>query len=157
MKLHLKLIILFLLPIICFSQTDEEQKYTEIISNDFKGNDSLSIKIIYKEQIGCLGSYVGKINIKTLNGRLFFSHLSSNQETKSENFWATDKNTIDLIMEFETIGKKSKKRCGGFVGGTGYQVDLWINEKETKFGYCKKEFDGLGILIERITELKEKN
>ncbi len=157
MKPHLKFILLFFLPIFCFAQTDKQIKHAEIISHGFKESDSLSIKIIYKEQIGCIGSYVGRIIIKTSNTRLSFSHISSNQETKSEHFLATDKKTIDLITEFETLAKKSKGVCGGYVGGTGYEIEMWINGRETKFGYCKKEYDGLEILIKQITKLKVKN
>lgn len=156
MKPYLLIILLLIVPLFCHSQTENNKSGAEIISNRFKETDSLAILIMYKEQIGCLGSFRGKIKIKTIDGRIYFSHISTNQDTRNDFFWAQKTNLIALIKDFETTAKKSKSICGGYVGGTGYQIELTINKSETKFGYCKREFDALGNLIERITALREK-
>ena len=143
-------------PLISLAQIDNEKQFDTIISNGFSKNDSLSIQIIYIEQIGCLGRYHGKVKLSTVDDRVQFSHISSNPDTNSDFFWARNENILSIIDEFETTAKKSKRKCGGIIGGTGYKISLSINGTETHFTFCKKEFNGLENLIGKITKLREK-
>jgi hypothetical protein len=159
MKKYLSTILLLLSFIhVCLSQTNEKDSFLEIISSELKENDSLDIEIKYREQIGSLGYYVGKILIQSKEERLVFYHVSSNPKRKSEGFQANNKNILKLIKDFETNGKKCKEKpCGITRGEHGFGIKLKINDKETEFTFCKAEYDGLDILIQQIVLLKEKN
>lgn len=69
---------------VCLSQNDEKDKFSEIISSSINENDSIHIEIKYREQIGSLGNYVGKILINVKAEKLIFCHISSNPKRKFE-------------------------------------------------------------------------
>ena len=144
---------------ICSSQTDEKDKFSEIISSNLKVNDSIHIEIKYREQIGCLGNYVGKILIKVKAEKLIFCHISSNPKRKFEGFQTANNNIVEIVRDFEINGKKSKKRpCGTIPAEAhGFEINLKINDTETEFTFCKFEYDGLDILLNELVSLKEKN
>ncbi len=129
---------------------------SEIISQKFHNVDSLSIQIIYKELTGCTDLRIGRINIKRKNGNIVFAHLPTNEESEFEHFSGKDNGLIDLIIAFEKEAKESKSMCGGIAGGTGYEIDLTINEEETKFGFCKAQYDGINELVSEIRILEQK-
>lgn len=160
MKKYLYTIIfLFSFIIFCHSQTDKKDNFSEIISSNINENDLIDIEIKYREQIGCLGNYVGKILLKLKDGKLIFCHISSNPKRKFEGFQTSNKNIIELIRDFEINGKQSKKRpCGIILAEShGFKINLKINNKETEFTFCKIEYDGLDILLQKIISMKEKN
>ena len=160
MKKYLFIIILIFCFInVCSSQTDEKDKFSEIISSNINENDSIHIEIKYREQIGSIGYYGGKILIKVKEEKLYFGHISSNPKRKFEHFQTTPKNILELVRDFEINGKKSKKRpCGTILSEQhGFEISLRINDKKTEFTFCKFEYDGLDILLLKLVSLKEKN
>ncbi|WP_221257884.1 hypothetical protein [Flavobacterium okayamense] len=160
MKKYLFIIIaIFCFINVCSSQIDEKDIFSEIISSNINENDSIHIEIKYREQIGCLGNYVGKILINVKAEKLIFCHISSNPKRKFEGFQTANKNILKLVRDFEINGKKSKKRpCGTILAEQhGFEIYLKINDKETEFTFCKFEYDGLDILLQKLVSLKEKN
>lgn len=100
---------------------------------------------------------IGRININTNDENFVFSSIPTGEKTDFEYFYGKNNGLIDFIIDFEKEGKKSKLVCGGISGGTMYEVDLKINGQETKFGFCKTEYDGINKLISQIETLRQKN
>lgn len=144
---------------VCSSQTDEKDKFSEIISSNINESDSIHIEIKYREQIGCLGNYVGKILIYVKAEKLIFCHISSNPKRKFEGFQTVNKNILEIVRDFEINGKKSKKKpCGTIPAEThGFEINLKINDKVSEFTFCKFEYNGLDILLQKLVSLKEKS
>ena len=134
-----------------------DNTYSEIISQKFHNTDSLSVQIIYKELNGCIDLRIGRIDIKQKNGKMIFAHIPTDEQSEYEHFNGKDNGIIDLIIAFEKEAKESKSKCGGIAGGTGYEINLKINQEETNFEFCKEEYDGINKLINQIRILKQKN
>lgn len=140
------------------NNTEYEKTKFEIISQNFQNTKSLSIQVIYKKLNGCIDLHqIGIINIKTSNTKIVFNHYQTGKKTVNEQFYQKNNELIEFIIDFEKAGKESQQKCGGISGGTKYDVELKINDKKTKFVFCKKEFDGLNKLINQITTLKKTN
>ena len=73
-KLYLECLLLIILTScsVTKNKVDSKKNYSEIISENFKDTDSLSIEIIYRELSGCTDLQIGKINITQANHEMFF-------------------------------------------------------------------------------------
>lgn len=74
-------------------------------------------------------------------------------------FQTVNKNILEIVRDFEINGKKSKKRpCGTIPAEThGFEINFKINDKVTEFTFCKFEYNGLDILLQKLVSLKEKS
>ncbi|WMI70283.1 hypothetical protein [Mangrovimonas sp. YM274] len=159
MKLNSVLFIL-IISISCSGskhKTEIDKTYTKIISQKFKNTDSLEIEIIYKQLSGCVDLNYGRIYITQRNKKMFFYHSSTNEASETEHFSGSINGLIDLVIAFESEAKESNSGCGGYADGTAYEIDLKINNEETKFGFCKEVYDGLNKLVNQIKILKQIN
>ena len=107
-KLYLECLLLIILTScsVTKNKVDSKKNYSEIISENFKDTDSLSIEIIYRELSGCTDLQIGKINITQANHEMFFFHLSADENHEVEYFSGTSNGLIDLIVDLESESKK---------------------------------------------------
>lgn len=146
------LCVLFLIPSLSFSQ-EKVISQKEIITNQYKGKDSLHILLVYKERIGCIESDYGKISIKKKSDSIYYSHISSKYETAY--FKAKDKGIIDIINDFETIAKTNNILCSGILGHSGASIELTINATKSNFFYCREDLQGIRLFISQLEALQD--
>lgn len=144
--------ILFLIPSLSLSQEKVISK-KEIITNQYKGKDSLQILIVYKERIGCIESNFGKISIKKKSDSIYYSHISSNYETTY--FKAIDKGITDIINNFEIIAKTQNITCSGILGHSRASIELTINTNKSNFIYCREDLEGMRTFISQLEALQD--
>lgn len=147
-------IILLLFPFGLCSQN----KNNEIITSKFKQSDSIAISLKYKESDGCLGYFVGRMEIKIKAGKFSFIHFTTSEILKSNHFEGEDESVIDYFIALETQSKKQKKICSSVKGDHCYGIELTINDHKTEFMYVlnkEEQWNGLATLIDKLESLKK--
>lgn len=152
MKFTLKALFL-IFPLFLVAQ----QGNKNLISKRFKDQDSLKIKIIYKEINGCLGHGVGKISLQAKKEKFGLVHFTSSETMKSEHFRGLNNNIINYFIEFEQQAKEQIPLCSGINDDHCFEVQLSINGLSTEFIFKANdtpEWYGIVELIDKLRALK---
>ena len=156
MKYTFLKIIVLLLPFGLYSQN----KNDEIISSKFKQADSIFISLKYKEGDGCLGYFVGRMEMKIKGGQFGMIHYTTSEILKSDHFEGKDEQVLDYFIALETKAKKERTMCNNLRGDHCFGIELTINGVKTEFMYVlnkERQWNGLAALFEKLKQLKEDN
>ena len=120
----------------------------EILSSKYYETDSVTILFTYRDVTSCIDDHMSKrISLYILHGRSFLKH----HDTIMSKVGPIEGSILEEVVTFEE-NAKTKRGCGGYVGGHGVLVTMVINGAETEFGYCKDDWDGIGDLVSSIEE-----
>ena len=118
----------------------------DILSSKYYESDSVTIQLTYRDLTSCIVDQASeRISLYILHGKSFLLH----HDTTMRKIGPIEGSILDEVVAFEE-NAKTKRGCGGYVGGHGVLVTMLINGTETEFGYCKDDWDGIGHLVAAI-------